>query len=270
LGAQETTLLVQSIKGFRGHSVLSTLGEREIDLIGTRIDLHGLHGQFTAFHQRRFLFGVLAVCPFQKARFTANAIQSIVRQSGSSQDSQSESSNRINDFFYLFIINAIFEYKAEREDELDVNIGDSFIIMDTNTTGWWVVEKNGKTGWGCLMENNQKTEADPDADAPIEGTVLHDYEAIGVNELSIKKGDLVLVHKTYQHWLLADCDEKQGWVPSCYVSITRDLETSANDTISHGDVITVGSEGDMPLSFIQEEQEASTPIVSTKFTCFIF
>jgi hypothetical protein len=71
---------------------------------------------------------------------------------------------------------AIYEYKAEREDELDVNIGDMFAVKD-KATGWWVVEKNGKVGWvpaGCLVENDDDLGNDL-AEGPIRGTALFDY-----------------------------------------------------------------------------------------------
>ncbi|KAI3650185.1 hypothetical protein MP228_004923 [Amoeboaphelidium protococcarum] len=120
---------------------------------------------------------------------------------------------------------AIYEYKAEREDELDVNIGDTFIIKDKNETGWWIVEKQGKTGWvpaGCLLEEDQvNQENDQNQNQDQQGLALFDYSAIGVNEMSLSKGDKLIVHKTYRHWLLAEKNGQNGWVPSCYVSINN-------------------------------------------------
>lgn len=103
---------------------------------------------------------------------------------------------------------AIYEYKAERDDELDVNIGDTFVIRDKTETGWWVVQKGDVTGWvpsGCLMpQGAAETAAPAPANGPVLGTALFDYDAIGVNEISIRNGDSLTVHKTYQHWLLAE------------------------------------------------------------------
>lgn len=62
---------------------------------------------------------------------------------------------------------AIYPYMAEQEDEFDVMVGDSFVIL-SRARGWWVVQRdpNGtgqidadttKQGWvpaGCLLETN--------------------------------------------------------------------------------------------------------------------
>ena len=156
---------------------------------------------------------------------------------------------------------AIYEYTAEREDELDVHIGDQFLIRDKNAAGWWVVERDGCTGWvpaGCLMEMSSAAvsagASDPlstgaavagaaaggahatdaqggvggdnplagnaEGDPPVQkGVALYDYDAVGGNELSIKKDDVLLVLRKFQHWLLAENQGAQGWVPSCYVSV---------------------------------------------------
>ena len=112
---------------------------------------------------------------------------------------------------------AIYEYKAERDDELDVNIGDTFIIRDKTETGWWVVERDAVPGWvpsGCLVESSGENPS-----APQNGFALYDYDAVGGNELSLKKDDHLVILKKYQHWFMASLDGKEGWVPSCYVGI---------------------------------------------------
>lgn len=58
--------------------------------------------------------------------------------------------------------------------------------------------------------------------------MLYDYSKASPNELNIKKGDTLVIHKKFQHWLLAaDHNNQRGWVPSCYVSIEGD-----NDPVS--------------------------------------
>ena len=72
---------------------------------------------------------------------------------------------------------AIYEYNAERDDELDVNIGDEFIIRDKSTAGWWVVERNGQTGWvpsGCLLEKSAD-ETLEEGKGPVHGVALFVY-----------------------------------------------------------------------------------------------
>lgn len=133
---------------------------------------------------------------------------------------------------------AIYEYQAERDDELDVNIGDEFIIRDKTATGWWVVEKNNQVGWvpeGCLLQKTEDVEAEDSE--PKKGVALFDYVALGVNEMSIKQNDTLIVHKKYQHWLLAECNEVQGWVPSCFVSIDESTNEKPQAKVDSGEGI---------------------------------
>nr|KAJ3420396.1 Adaptor for signal transduction [Polyrhizophydium stewartii] len=112
---------------------------------------------------------------------------------------------------------AIFEYTAQRADEFDVAIGDQFTII-ARDTGWFVVEKAGRRGWvpaGCLLESRGSEGGQIDTqDLNQPGMALFDYEKNSPNELTIRKGDALVVHRKYQHWLLAECNGDQGWVPS--------------------------------------------------------
>ncbi|ORZ37083.1 hypothetical protein BCR44DRAFT_378999, partial [Catenaria anguillulae PL171] len=115
---------------------------------------------------------------------------------------------------------AVYEYNAQRPDELSLIIGDRVVIR-SRSTGWCVVDKDGETGWvpaGCLIEENK-------GENEIEGKrgrVLFDYDKIGPNELSIKKGEALTLVKGYQHWLLVESlAGVRGWVPSCYVTISK-------------------------------------------------
>ncbi|KAJ3093069.1 Adaptor for signal transduction [Quaeritorhiza haematococci] len=140
---------------------------------------------------------------------------------------------------------AIYEYKGERDDELDVAIGDRFTILNRDT-GWCMVEKDGKRGWipaGCLLESEDREDEEVDTSVPQKGIVLYDYNKISPNEVSIKRGDMLIIHKKYQHWLLVDCNDQRGWVPSCYVSINKfDLEGVEEDftvTLVHQDDVSM-------------------------------
>ncbi|KAI8822259.1 uncharacterized protein EV422DRAFT_505735 [Fimicolochytrium jonesii] len=53
---------------------------------------------------------------------------------------------------------AVYEYNATLADELDVSIGDRFVIA-RRCEGWCEVEKDGRTGWvpsGCLAEMSEQ------------------------------------------------------------------------------------------------------------------
>ncbi|KAJ1530012.1 Adaptor for signal transduction, partial [Nowakowskiella sp. JEL0078] len=133
---------------------------------------------------------------------------------------------------YLPTAVAIYEYRADREDELDIVIGEKFKILGRET-GWCVVERNGRRGWvpaGCLMENIDEELDDQSKPGvvvgenydPQKGIVLYDYDSQSQNELSITKGTTLLITKKYEHWVLAEINNKKGWVPSCYVSMNDD------------------------------------------------
>jgi protein STE50 len=133
---------------------------------------------------------------------------------------------------------AIYPYTAEREDEFDVSVNDTFIISQ-RAKGWWVVQKDptgtghadndgGRQGWvpaGCLLETNlpvtlaiQEANAsrpsdhysrDPDrmpilptsiVSTSYPGIALMDYRRKGEEELDLVKDDALRVFKRYNHW----------------------------------------------------------------------
>ncbi|GJE91066.1 hypothetical protein PsYK624_072140 [Phanerochaete sordida] len=152
---------------------------------------------------------------------------------------------------------AIYPYMAEQEDEFDVVVGDTFIIL-SRARGWWVVQRDpegagkiepdvSKQGWvpaGCLLETSvpvstaieqatAKGGASPPAtqqgSTPIlplsilstsfPGVALMDYTKKGEEELTLQKDDTLRVFKRYNHWSYAVKEETgdRGWVPSWYI-----------------------------------------------------
>ncbi|GJJ11081.1 hypothetical protein Clacol_005312 [Clathrus columnatus] len=127
---------------------------------------------------------------------------------------------------------AIYPYMAEQEDEFDVVVGDTFIILQ-RARGWWVVQRDpsgsgivendpSKQGWvpaGCLLETSVpvasavaeatggNTTADGKPILPLSiistsfpGIALMDYTKKGDEELDLKKDDVLRVFKRYNHW----------------------------------------------------------------------
>jgi hypothetical protein len=121
---------------------------------------------------------------------------------------------------------AIYEYKATRDDEKTVNIGDRFNLLSRDGS-WWSVEKDGVTGWApanCLLEISEAEDMNSERfeeTVPSKGLVIYEYKKLGPNELSVNEGDSLLVYRKYQHWLLAEKDGVRGWVPFSYVSMER-------------------------------------------------
>ncbi|WVW82070.1 hypothetical protein I302_104075 [Kwoniella bestiolae CBS 10118] len=142
---------------------------------------------------------------------------------------------------------AIYPYIADRQDEFNVAVGSTYVIL-SKAKGWYIVQKDpdglGKSsdptqGWvpaGCLLELSQPislVSPHPSGDiAPYPGlsplppsaiisssyagNVLMDYEAKGDAELSLKEGDKVRVYKKYCHCIKSDTGER-GWVPAWFV-----------------------------------------------------
>ncbi|KAJ3368705.1 Adaptor for signal transduction [Allomyces arbusculus] len=123
---------------------------------------------------------------------------------------------------------AVYEYRAQRADEVSVMIGDPVVIRH-RSVGWFVVDTAaGATGWvpsGCLVEEALAEEyATGPAAGPAGvtlGRALFPYDAIGPNELSIKKGDTMRLMKRYEHWVLADLNGTTGWVPVSYIKLVQ-------------------------------------------------
>ncbi|ORY88044.1 hypothetical protein BCR35DRAFT_301948 [Leucosporidium creatinivorum] len=111
---------------------------------------------------------------------------------------------------------SIYPYLAEREDEFDVTVGDTFVII-SKTKGWWVVHRDlgpshqldsttpRKSAWvpaGCLLE----TSVPPLSLAPplldivsTPNVALMDYERQGSDELEVRKGTGLRILKRYNH-----------------------------------------------------------------------
>ncbi|KAI0041049.1 hypothetical protein FA95DRAFT_1501961 [Auriscalpium vulgare] len=146
---------------------------------------------------------------------------------------------------------AIYPYMAEQEDEFDVVVGDTFVII-SRARGWWVVQRdpNGtgvvesdtsKQGWvpaGCLLETrvpvanaiaSSSSDDSADGKTPIlplhivstsfPGYALMDYKKKGDEELDLTKDDALRVFKRYNHWSYAVKEDggDRGWVPSWYI-----------------------------------------------------
>lgn len=139
---------------------------------------------------------------------------------------------------------AIYPYMADRDDEFDVNVGDTFVILN-KTKGWWVVHRDTRatkesdivrSGWvpqGCLLETSvppSKISSTPlSAATPINplsivsvstpGLALMDYSAKGSDEITMKKGDKLRVFKRYNYWsyVIKENTGERGWTPSWFV-----------------------------------------------------
>ncbi|KAG1746713.1 uncharacterized protein EDB91DRAFT_1236126 [Suillus paluster] len=141
---------------------------------------------------------------------------------------------------------AIYPYMAEQEDEFDVVVGDTFVIL-SRARGWWVVQRDptgsgvvdtdtSKQGWvpaGCLLETNvpvasaiaeatAASKASGSCDLPLAAdskTPILPLSIISTKELDLVKDDALRVFKKYNHWSYAVKEDggDRGWVPSWFI-----------------------------------------------------
>ncbi|RXW23913.1 hypothetical protein EST38_g1955 [Candolleomyces aberdarensis] len=180
---------------------------------------------------------------------------------------------------------AIYPYMAEMEDEFDVVVGDTFIIL-SRARGWWVVQRDPsgsgvvdpdtvKQGWvpaGCLLETRvpvasaiaeAASKGSSGSKTPIlplsiistsfPGIALMDYKKKGEEELDLVKDDALRVFKRYNHWSYAvkEVGGDRGWVPSWFIG-----KVSATGVVPQ----TPNSSGINPLSTMSEETLGQTQI----------
>ncbi|KAF8637652.1 hypothetical protein AX17_002720 [Amanita inopinata Kibby_2008] len=180
-----------------------------------------------------------------------------VESSEQHQPHQSNSITSPKDLSGVSYAVAIYPYMAEQEDEFDVVVGDTFVIL-SRARGWWVVQRDptgsgivdsdtSKQGWvpaGCLLETNvpvasaiaeatatkgSSTNPDGTNKTPIlplsiistsyPGIALMDYRKKGEEELDLVKDDALRVFKRYNHWSYAVKEDggDRGWVPSWFI-----------------------------------------------------
>ncbi|KAG1741085.1 hypothetical protein EDB19DRAFT_1706210 [Suillus lakei] len=146
---------------------------------------------------------------------------------------------------------AIYPYMAEQEDEFDVVVGDTFVIL-SRARGWWVVQRDptgsgvvdtdtSKQGWvpaGCLLETNvpvasaiaeataaSKTPGSSemplaaDSKTPILPLSIISTSFPGIALMDYKKKGEEEVFKKYNHWSYAVKEDggDRGWVPSWFI-----------------------------------------------------
>ncbi|KAG6335066.1 hypothetical protein ID866_4026 [Astraeus odoratus] len=128
---------------------------------------------------------------------------------------------------------AVYPYAAEQQDEFDISLGDTFVVI-FQARNWWVVQrdrigsglvdmdttKQGLAPSGCLLETTvpvasaiaeaRTTALNTSSNAPIlpksiispscTGNVTTDHKKMGEEEVDVASGDIVRVFRRYDHW----------------------------------------------------------------------
>ncbi|KIP10010.1 hypothetical protein PHLGIDRAFT_28697 [Phlebiopsis gigantea 11061_1 CR5-6] len=189
---------------------------------------------------------------------------------------------------------AIYPYMAEQDDEFDVVVGDTFIIL-SRARGWWVVQRDpagsgqvepdsSKQGWvpaGCLLETSVPVAAaiaeatsKGGASSPtiipgstpilplsilstsFPGIALMDYTKKGDEELTLAKDDSLRVFKRYNHWSYAVKEESgdRGWVPSWFIGKVPTVPGGPATPSSSAPPHAIPLEGDVSVTSVQQVQ----------------
>lgn len=104
---------------------------------------------------------------------------------------------------------ALFQYVAQREDELSFNEGDLIVVIGKNADGWWEGEKNGVRGVfpGNYVEEIARTRV----------KAQWAYSAQRPDELSLNEGDVITVLEERGNWHRGECGGRTGLFPANYV-----------------------------------------------------
>ncbi|KAF9453601.1 hypothetical protein P691DRAFT_658207 [Macrolepiota fuliginosa MF-IS2] len=197
---------------------------------------------------------------------------------------------------------AIYPYMAEQEDEFDVVVGDTFVIL-SRSRGWWIVQRDPtgsgvvdtdiiKQGWvpaGCLLETNVpvasaiaeakggSASGDP-SKTPIlplsiistsfPGVALMDYKKKGEEELDLVEGEQLRVFKRYNHWSYAVKEQggDRGWVPSWFIGKVSNHSgntTPASGTL-HGPSSSTSNFDDISQTQVSPMSSAFPPVQPTR------
>ena len=131
---------------------------------------------------------------------------------------------------------ALFDYPAERTDELTLQVGDRFKVLQLDM-GWFFVAKEGsgeEKGWipaGCLIADKER----PLDFGPTQckGVVRKGYEQCGDHEITVKAGNKLVIRRRYEGWTLVDCEDQRGWVPQQCIEETEQAEVPSNPVITN-------------------------------------
>lgn len=98
-----------------------------------------------------------------------------------------------------FVVKVAFDFKATSEDELELKQGQSVTVVDSNHPEWWLGEVVGTTKQGYFPSFYVFVEEEKKEDPlawTYKATVLYDYTKQEDNELSVTKGDVLVIYKT--------------------------------------------------------------------------
>eukprot|EP00039_Didymoeca_costata_P008106 m.108136 g.108136 ORF g.108136 m.108136 type:complete len:392 (-) comp13950_c0_seq1:164-1339(-) len=127
-------------------------------------------------------------------------------------------------------VKVLFEYQAQKEDELTLKVGDIVNNVDTSQDGgWWEGDLMGKRGWfpdNFVEKMSSSTKPPPPAGRGVSGkraVVKFEYKAENSDELNLKVGDVVNVTKMEEEgWWEGELNGAVGVFPNNFVELEEE------------------------------------------------
>ena len=134
----------------------------------------------------------------------------------------------------------LYDFDATESIELSIKKGDRVVVLhQRDGSSWWEGELNGKVG---LFPGNYVKIIVP-ASEFIYAEVLYDFDAIEPTELSLKKGDTVVVFQQGDpsSWWKGELNGKVGYFPGNYVKIISSARVDKNNENIYSSSSVLGS-----------------------------
>lgn len=138
---------------------------------------------------------------------------------------------------------ALWDYEGETSAELSFKEGDILVLLEKlEEGGWWVGELNGRSGsfpkdYVRVCEPTyDATTPDPSHTPTILAQALYDYKAMTDSELSLTKGEevVVLQKQVKGGWSKVSSSGRTGHVPLSYLRFTDELSLPKNQSPPSG------------------------------------
>ena len=155
-----------------------------------------------------------------------------------------------------------YNYTAQQQDEMSLTKGETVMVLEKSSDGWWNGRKGSNTGWfpsnyvdiqSHTSENNgYTTAASLDIRSSEIVSALYSFTGSTTEELSFEKGDKLVIldkpHEDPEWWRARNSHGDIGLVPRNYVQIVEDAGSDNDATSATNSSCTPQSQSTSSLS----------------------